>query len=92
MVDFVCLGDDVDCVFVSGVDVIYFDVMDNYYVFNFIFGLMICKVLWDYGIIVLIDVYLMVKLVDCIIFDFVEVGVLIISFYLEVSEYIDCIL
>lgn len=91
-VDFVCLGEDVVKVFVVGVDVVYFDVMDNYYVLNLMFGVLICKVLCDYGIMVLIDVYLMVKLVDCIILDFVKVGVFMIIFYVEVLEYVDCIL
>lgn len=90
LVDFVCLGEDIVKVLVVGVDVVYFDVMDNYYVLNLMIGLMVLKLLCNYGIIVLIDVYLMVKLVDCIIFDFVEVGVSIIIFYLEVFEYVDC--
>lgn len=91
-VNFVCLGEEVDNVFVVGVDWVYFDVMDNYYVFNLIIGLMVCQVLCKYGVIVLIDVYLMVELVDCIILDFVEVGVIYISFYLEVFCYVYCII
>lgn len=91
-VNFVCFGEEVDNVFVVGVDWVYFDVMDNYYVLNLIIGLMVCQVLCKYGVIVLIDVYLMVELVDCIILDFVEVGVIYISFYLEVSCYVYCII
>lgn len=92
LVDFVCLGEDIVKVLVVGVDVVYFDVMDNYYVFNLMIGLMVLKFLCNYGIIVFIDVYLMVKFVDCIVFDFVVVGVSIIIFYLEVFEYVDCML
>lgn len=92
LVDFVWFGEDVEKVLEVGVDVVYFDVMDNYYVFNFMFGLMICEVLRNYGIIVFIDVYLMVKFVDDLIEKFVNVGVSYISFYLEVFEYIDCFL
>lgn len=91
-VDFVCLGEEVENVFNVGVDVVYFDVMDNYYVLNFIFGFMICEVLCNYGIKVFIDVYFMVKFVDDFISKFVDVGVSFISFYLEVLEYIDCFL
>lgn len=36
--------------------------------------------------------YLMVCLVDWIVFDFVKVGVNLISFYLEGFDYIDCML
>lgn len=88
-VDFVRLGEDIVKVLVVGVDVVYFDVMDNYYVFNLTIGLMVLKFLRNYGIIVFIDVYLMVKFVDRIVFDFVVVGVSIIIFYLEVFEYVD---
>lgn len=91
-VDFVWFGEEVDNVLVVGVDVVYFDVMDNYYVFNLIIGFMVCEVLCKYGVIVLIDVYLMVLLVDDLICMFIDVGVSYIIFYLEVSNYIDCFL
>lgn len=87
--DFARLGEEVDNVLAAGADYVHFDVMDNHYVPNLTIGPMVCKALRNHGITAPIDVHLMVKPVDRIIGDFVDVGASIITFHPEASEHID---
>lgn len=90
-VDFVNFGQEICVVEDQGVDWVYVDVMDGYFVFNIIFGLQICKVICLY-ICGVMDVYLMILLVDSYIDVFVELGVDVIIVYYEVGLYIYCML
>ncbi len=87
--DFARLGEEVDKVLAAGADIVHFDVMDNHYVPNLTIGPMVCSALRKYGITAPIDVHLMVKPVDRIIGDFIDVGASFITFHPEASEHID---
>jgi len=63
--------------------------MDNHYVPNLSFGLVVCQALRRHGIQAPIDVHLMVKPVDRLIPDFAAAGADLISFHPEASEHID---
>lgn len=87
--DFAKLGEEVDNVLKAGADIVHFDVMDNHYVPNLTIGPMVCKALKNHGVSAPIDVHLMVKPVDRIISDFIDVGASYITFHPEASEHID---
>lgn len=85
-VDFVLLGEEIKDVEKGGVDYIYIDVMDGYFVFNIIIGLFIVEVVC-LVIDLLLDVYFMIENLDCYILVFVKVGVDIFFVYVEVCLY-----
>ncbi len=87
--DFARLGEEVDNVIASGVDIVHFDVMDNHYVPNLTIGPLICEALRNHGVSAPIDVHLMVKPVDRIIPDFANAGASYITFHPEASDHID---
>lgn len=87
--NFARLGEEVDAVLAAGADWIHFDVMDNHYVPNLTVGPMVCKALRKHGVTAPIDVHLMVKPVDRIIGDFLDVGATLISFHPETTEHLD---
>jgi ribulose-phosphate 3-epimerase len=87
--DFARLGEEVENVLAAGADIVHFDVMDNHYVPNLTIGPMVCKALRKHGIKAPIDVHLMVKPVDRMIGEFIEVGASFITFHPEASEHID---
>lgn len=90
-VDFVVLGNEIKDVEKGGVDCIYIDVMDGYFVLNIMIGLLIVEVVW-LVIDLLFDVYLMIEELDCYILVFVKVGVDILFVYVEVCLYLYCII
>jgi ribulose-phosphate 3-epimerase len=87
--DFARLGEEVDAVLAAGADIVHFDVMDNHYVPSLTIGPMVCQALRQYGIKAPIDVHLMVRPVDRIIGDFIDVGASYITFHPEGSDHID---
>jgi ribulose-phosphate 3-epimerase len=87
--DFARLGEEVENVLAAGADIVHFDVMDNHYVPNLTIGPMVCKALRKHGIKAPIDVHLMVKPVDRMIGEFIEVGASFITFHPEASAHID---
>lgn len=89
--DFFKFGQEVWDVVDVGVDWIYLDVMDGYFVFNIIFGLDIIVKFWLYMDKVF-DIYLMIVLCDFYLEVFVKVGLDIIMVYVEVGLYLDCLL
>lgn len=81
VVDFVNMQVDFVCIVM--VDFVYVDVMDNYFVFNFIFGMQMVE--WIQVIsFILLDVYLMIIDFECWVLDYVEFGVVSVMFYFEV--------
>ena len=66
--NFAKLGEEVDNVLNAGADIVHFDVMDNHYVPNLTIGPLVCEALRNHGVTAPIDVHLMVKPVNRIIF------------------------
>lgn len=70
LVDFLKLGEEIKDVEKGGVDYIYVDVMDGYFVLNIMIGLLIVEVICLI-ILLLLDVYLMIENFDNYILIFV---------------------
>lgn len=83
VVDFVRFVDEV--VVVNGVDWLYVDVMDGYFVLNLIIGLLVVESLLVV-IDILMDCYLMIDNLDWWVLLYVEVGVYNVIFYVEVID------
>lgn len=87
--DFARLGEEANAVLAAGGDMLHLDVMDNHYVPNLTVGPLVCEALRKFGIKAPIDVHLMVKPVDHLIFEFTKAGASIITFHPEASEHVD---
>lgn len=84
--DFVCMVDELCKVIVCGVDWLYLDVMDGYFVLNLMFGVFVFMLLCLYVLDVYFDVYLMVmNLLDYIEF-MVKVKMNMFMFYVEACD------
>ena len=86
--DFAQLGEEINTVLKGGADIIHFDVMDNHYVPNLSLGPLVLASLRKAGFDCFFDVHLMVKPVDRLIRDFLDVGADLISVHPESTEHL----
>ena len=86
--DFSRLGEEITAVLDAGADIIHFDVMDNHYVPNLTIGPLVLQSLRKAGIDCFMDVHLMVKPADRLIFDFLDAGANLISVHPESTEHL----
>ncbi|MFI4819160.1 MAG: ribulose-phosphate 3-epimerase [Enterobacterales bacterium] len=84
--NFAKLGEDIDILTSSGVDIIHFDVMDNHYVPNIGIGPFIIKSLINYGIKLPIEIHLMVNPLEYLIKKFAKIGASYITFHPDSSN------
>ncbi|CAL4323711.1 ribulose-phosphate 3-epimerase [Buchnera aphidicola] len=72
--NFYKLGNDIEKTLLGGGDIIHFDIMDNHYVSNLTFGPLVLSSLRKNGIKSIIDVHIMAKPVDRLIYDCIKFG------------------
>ncbi len=87
--DFARLGEEANAALEAGADGIHFDVMDNHYVPNLTLGPIGCSALRKSGITAPIDVHLMAKPVDSLIYAFAEAGATSITIHPETTDHLD---
>jgi ribulose-phosphate 3-epimerase len=87
--NFAILGQEIKNVLKFGADIIHFDVMDNHYVPNLTFGPMVLKSIRKYNISCPIDVHIMAKPVDKLIYLFSQAGANFITIHPESTYHLN---